>query len=95
VKNASFQLSTASAWLASTASAVRVRLTIKKLALAACAAVSVLGCAPASAWTSRGTAYTSRGTYNGAHAGSCGGGSCSHAGGDAAPGAVWLPIPAL
>src|ERR1700729_2718659 len=36
-------------------------------------------------WSGHGTAYTPRGTYNGAHYGSCGGGSCSHAGGVAGP----------
>lgn len=32
-------------------------------------------------WARGGTAYTGRGAYSGAHVGSCGGGSCSHAGG--------------
>ncbi|RDT01911.1 hypothetical protein DWU95_20510, partial [Burkholderia contaminans] len=51
------------------------------------AAALTFACAPAFAgWAGHGTAYTPRGTYNGAHAGSCGGGSCSHAGGVIGPG---------
>jgi hypothetical protein len=41
-----FQLSTAGASLASTASAVRARITVRKLALATCTAMLVLGSAP-------------------------------------------------
>src|ERR1700744_6299397 len=67
------------------ATATFARVTLRNLVLAAAAAVFALGSASAFAWSQRGTAYTSHGTYNGAHYGSCGGGSCSHAGGVAGP----------
>ena len=62
-----------------------VRGALRKLVLAATVAMLALGSASAFAWSQHGTAYTSRGTYNGARYGSCGGGSCSHAGGVAGP----------
>ena len=58
---------------------------IAGIIVTAAAAVLTLGSASAFAWSQHGTAYTSRGTYNGAHYGSCGAGSCSHAGGVAGP----------
>ena len=67
------------------ATTASVRGALRKLALAATVVVLALGSASAFAWSQHGTAYTSRGTYNGARYGSCGGGSCSHAGGVAGP----------
>ena len=61
------------------------RGALRKVVLGAAAAVFALGSASAFAWSGHGTAYTSRGVYNGSHYGSCGGGSCSHAGGVAGP----------
>ncbi|MBN3812496.1 hypothetical protein G3N97_25815, partial [Paraburkholderia sp. Ac-20347] len=59
---------------------------MNKLTLAVAATLIGLASAPAFAgWSGHGTAYTPHGTYSGAHAGSCGGGSCSHAGGVVGP----------
>ena len=52
----------------------------------AAASLILLASTPAFAgWSGHGTAYTPHGVYNGAHAGSCAGASCSHAGGVAGP----------
>ncbi|MGC2036559.1 MAG: hypothetical protein WA692_03000, partial [Paraburkholderia caledonica] len=61
------------------------RRTLRKLALTATTAMLALGSVSAFAWSQHGTAYTSRGVYNEGHYGSCGGGSCSHAGGVVGP----------
>ena len=58
---------------------------ISRTRIAATGVLLLLASTSASAWTGHGTAYTPRGTYNGAHFGSCGGGSCSHAGGVVGP----------
>ncbi len=67
------------------ATASSVGGALRRFVLAATVAMLALGSASAFAWSQHGTAYTSRGTYNGARYGSCGGGSCSHAGGVAGP----------
>jgi len=51
------------------------------LVVAAAAALTLCSSSAFAGWARGGTAYTGRGEYQGAHVGSCGGGSCSHAGG--------------
>ncbi|WP_350029826.1 hypothetical protein [Caballeronia sp. INDeC2] len=51
------------------------------LIVAAAAALTLCSNSAFAGWARGGTAYTGRGEYQGAHVGSCGGGSCSHAGG--------------
>jgi hypothetical protein len=96
VKNHSFIVpaTAAATFPVSVTTASAARGALRKLVLSATVAVLALGSASAFAWSQHGTAYTSRGTYNGARYGSCGGNSCSHAGGVAAPTAVWRPTPA-
>ncbi|MDR5740448.1 MULTISPECIES: hypothetical protein [unclassified Caballeronia] len=53
----------------------------RMMIVAAAAALALSSGSAFAGWARGGTAYTARGEYNGAHFGSCGGESCSHAGG--------------